>query len=113
MPLLQSESPYKTITAVFVAWKVLLLAVAAGSQVGATYDTSSSLLILHPHTEDNSSLVRTFITRLVSWDAIYFVKAAQRGYLFEQEWAFGSALPTCISLIIRGLRSSFLAAPSP
>lgn len=106
MPLLQKGSPYRTVTIVFVAWKVLLLAVAAGSQVSPTYDSSSSLLILHPRTADDGSLVRRLITRLVSWDAIYFVKAVQRGYLFEQEWAFGSALPTCISLIIRGRLSS-------
>ncbi|CAN8098103.1 unnamed protein product [Discula destructiva] len=103
MPVLKTDSSYRSITVVFVAWKVLLLAVAAASQVGPTYDTSSSLLTLSPFTNEASTYASNLVTRLVSWDAIYFVKAAQRGYLFEQEWAFGSALPTCISLVIRAL----------
>lgn len=102
MSVLQNDSPYRTLTIVFVAWKVLVLAVAAGSQVGPTYDTSSGLLTLSPHGGDDSTRVRNLTARLVSWDAIYFVKAAQRGYLFEQEWAFGSALPTCISFLVGG-----------
>lgn len=86
--------PLTTLTAAFVSWKAVLVAIAAGSRVGPTYDTSSSLLV--PDSQP------TLLTRLSSWDAIYFLRAAERGYLFEQEWAFGSALPNCISLIIRG-----------
>ncbi|KAF3761275.1 family 76 glycosyltransferase [Cryphonectria parasitica EP155] len=51
--------------------------------------------------------------RLTSWDAIYFIKAAERGYLFEQEWAFGPALPTCISLLNQALTSLGLLGSSP
>lgn len=83
-----------TLTAAFLSWKAVLLAIAAGSRVGPTYDTSSALLV--PDSQP------TLLTRLSSWDAIYFLRAAERGYLFEQEWAFGSALPNCISLITRG-----------
>lgn len=97
MPAVQHAHPYRTLTAVFVAWKAVLLAVAAGSQVGPTYDTSSSLLA-----PDDGAAGPGLVTRLTSWDAIYFVRSAQRGYVFEQEWAFGSALPNCISLISRG-----------
>lgn len=98
MPVLRNDRPYRTLVFVFLGWKVFLLAIAAGSQVGPTYDSSSSLVRLH----DATSPVQALLTRLVSWDAIFFVKAAQRGYLFEQEWAFGPALPTCISSLIRG-----------
>lgn len=98
---INSGSPYTTLTAAFLSWKAVLFAIAAGSRVGPTYDTSSSLLV--------PGSPPTLLTRLSSWDAIYFLKAAQRGYLFEQEWAFGSALPNCVSLIIRGnARSSCL-----
>ncbi|KAI3395231.1 hypothetical protein diail_1657 [Diaporthe ilicicola] len=89
-------SPYTTLTATFFSWKAVLFAIAAGSRVGPTYDTSASLLVPGSHP--------TLLTRLSSWDAIYFLKAAERGYLFEQEWAFGSALPNCIFLIIKALR---------
>ncbi|KAJ4393354.1 ER membrane glycoprotein subunit of the GPI transamidase complex-like protein [Gnomoniopsis smithogilvyi] len=102
MPILKHQSPYWTLTVTFVAWKILLLAIAAGSQVGPLYDTSSSLLTFDPEHGAQTS-IRNLVTRLCSWDAIYFIKNAQRGYLFEQEWAFGSALPTCISLVIRAL----------
>lgn len=103
MPFLAQQSPYRTLTVTFVAWKVLLLAIAAGShQVGPLYDTSSSLLTLST-TEHDETQLRSLVTRLCSWDAIYFIKNAQRGYLFEQEWAFGSALPMSISFVIRGM----------
>jgi phosphatidylinositol glycan class V len=91
---INNGSPFTTLTATFLSWKAVLFAIAAGSRVGPTYDTSSSLLL--PASQP------TLLTRLSSWDAIYFLKDAERGYLFEQEWAFSSALPNCISLIIRG-----------
>lgn len=98
-------SPYATLTATFLSWKALLFAIAAGSRVGPTYDTSSSLLV--------PGSPPTFLARLSSWDAVFFLKAAERGYLFEQEWAFGSALPNCISLITRGRRSPLPPAVRP
>lgn len=98
---INNGTPHTTLTATFLASKTFLFAIAAGSRVGPTYDTSSGLLV--------PGSTPTFLTRLSSWDAIYFLRAAERGYLFEQEWAFGSALPNCISLIIRGnARSSCL-----
>lgn len=99
----------------FWAWKGVLLAIAAGSQVGPSYDTSSSLLTPYPDHQRGSFLGQSLATRLTSWDAIYFVKAAQRGYLFEQEWAFGYALPTCLAFLVRGESPSSLrwSSPSP
>lgn len=103
----QPGHPSATLATVFAAWKLFLLAIAAGSQVGPTYDTSSSLLApdaAGAGAGAGGALGQGLVTRLTSWDAVYFVKSAQRGYLFEQEWAFSSALPNCISLIIRGER---------
>lgn len=94
MPALDHVGHHTTLTLVFVAYKALLLVVAFGSLVGPTYDSSSSLLAL-------DAGPRNLAARLASWDAIYFVKAAERGYVFEQEWAFGSALPACISFLAR------------
>lgn len=102
----QPGHPSATLATVFAAWKLFLLAIAAGSQVGPTYDTSSSLLAPDAAGAGAGAggALQGLVTRLTSWDAVYFVKSAQRGYLFEQEWAFSSALPKCISLIIRGER---------
>lgn len=99
--------PYLTISIVFAAWKAGLFALAAGSQIGPTYDTSSVLLVDPSIDQYGNSpfTVARLLTRLTSWDAIYFVKASQRGYFFEQEWAFGSALPQCISVFVQ--RKSF------
>lgn len=102
MPASQQVHPYRTLAITFVAWKAFLLAIAAGSLVGPTYDTSSSLLTASATGDGHAGPVADLVTRLSSWDAIYFVKAAERGYIFEQEWAFGSALPLCISFLVRG-----------
>ena len=95
---------------VFVAWEVFLLGIAIGSSaVGAAYDTSASLTLEAQPRESaaagassSPNLAHTLVTRLTSWDAIYFVQAARRDYLFEQEWAFGSGLPLVIAALSRG-----------
>ncbi|KAI1880924.1 hypothetical protein JX265_001164 [Neoarthrinium moseri] len=42
-------------------------------------------------------------TKLTRWDAIYFIQSARRGHVFEQEWAFGLALPSVISFLVKGI----------
>lgn len=79
--------PLVTLTGVFALWKTLLL-VIAWSAPGKGYDTSTTLL------PDGNKLVR--------WDAIYFVQMAQRGHVFEQEWAFGVGISTIFSAISSG-----------
>jgi hypothetical protein len=71
--------PIRSLTALFVVWKALLFLIVANCP-GPGYDTSTTLLA----EADESARILKF----VRWDAIYFVRAAERGYLFEQEWAF-------------------------
>lgn len=92
--------PRRSLIAIFVAWKALLLLVAVGSAVGPAYDTSTTLLSQQASTFDESAL--DLGTRLARWDAIYFIENARRGYLFEQEWAFGAGLPTVIATVVQG-----------
>ncbi|KAK0629031.1 GPI mannosyltransferase 2 [Bombardia bombarda] len=102
--------PYRTIIAAFAAWKFFLLAIAAGSSyVGDAYDTSADLLLNNNHNNtvdgSTSNYLGKFASRLTSWDAIYYVTAARRSYHFEQEWAFGSGLPTVIRTILNLLNN--------
>jgi phosphatidylinositol glycan class V len=71
--------PKYSLITIFIAWKLLLLAIAATSP-GSGYDTSTTL---------HASANILFPTKLLRWDAIYFTQIARRGYLFEQDWAFG------------------------
>lgn len=102
-------SPLWTIVRLFALWKGMLVLVAAGSAlVGPVYDTSASLL-LAPASNSSSSM---FLARLSSWDAVYFVQQAQRGYVFEQEWAFGEGLPRIITRALRGMFFFFVLSVS-
>ncbi|KAK8018958.1 GPI mannosyltransferase 2 [Apiospora marii] len=86
----------------FVIWKAVLLLVVAGSSLGGPpYDTSTTLM--SPRALDFNESALDLGTKLTRWDAIYFVQNARRGYLFEQEWAFGSGMPFLISTVIRAL----------
>ncbi|KAI1342967.1 GPI mannosyltransferase 2 [Xylariaceae sp. FL0016] len=92
--------PVRSLVTAFLAWKTFLLIVALGAGVGPAYDTSSTLLY------ERASSAEWFFdlpTRLTRWDAIYFMQMSRRGYLFEQEWAFGSGLPAVISFFTKTL----------
>lgn len=111
--------PYRTLTGVFAAWKLFLAAIVVGSSVGGAYDTSAALAVLGSDGEFDQrapalTVVSRFLARFASWDAVYFVSIAQRGYRFEQWWAFGSGLPIAIRAVIKGWCSSSMAfAGSP
>ena len=104
------DRPILTLTLVFVLWKSLLLLIALTSP-GHGYDTSAYLSFAGNGfgnvengigTTVRSSVeaptlaqkllhrgLNRILTTLYRWDAIYFVEIAERGYKFEQEWAFG------------------------
>ena len=88
----EQRYPRLRLIAYFAAWKTLLLCIAVLSP-GPGYDTSTTLSQssdMLPYFHENSSSVLEFlIGKLVRWDAIYFTQIARRGYLYEQEWAFG------------------------
>jgi hypothetical protein len=78
----------------FMAWKALLILLAVLCP-GPGYDTSGLILLSHGESHRDQFQSSSFLDRLalshVRWDALYFVKAAQRGYVYEQEWAFSRA----------------------
>ncbi|KAI4860731.1 glycosyltransferase family 76 protein [Hypoxylon rubiginosum] len=98
---LDYRNPIPSLIGAFFAWKVFLSAIALGSSVGPAYDTSSTLL--SPEILSSRESPFDLATKLTRWDSIYFIQASRRGYLFEQEWAFGSGLPTVISSLAQVL----------
>ena len=104
------KNPQRTLIEAFAVWKLFLFAISAGSYAaGDAYDTSGSLAVLGGSNDNNITntnqlglVGKSLTARLASWDAVYFVSIARRGYRFEQEWAFGSALPLVIRGIVRG-----------
>ncbi|KAL2020396.1 hypothetical protein VTK56DRAFT_8439 [Thermocarpiscus australiensis] len=93
--------PYRTLLASFAAWKLFLFAIALGSSlVGEAYDTSAGLVVQDHRA---ASAPAGLVARLASWDAVYFVSIARRGYRFEQEWAFGGGLPVLVRGLVSGL----------
>ncbi|KAG9187446.1 phosphatidylinositol glycan, class V [Alternaria panax] len=80
--------------AIFCLWKALLLLLAAFCP-GPGYDTSAVILLdaSSRRHHDFSSLIRheRLTLNLLRWDALYFVKAAERGLVHEQGWAFSGA----------------------
>jgi phosphatidylinositol glycan class V len=94
------ECPIPALAVIFTTWKILLLVVAACSP-GPGYDTSTALFqpYIESATPSHASLLLHYISnKLVRWDAIYFSKISSRGYLFEQEWAFGWGFTRLIAL---------------
>jgi len=101
------ENPRLLLTLCFMAWKLMLLAIALFSP-GQGYDTSTALL--DPNTANctlNSGLrgiINHASNKLVRWDAIYYTQIAKRGYTFEQEWAFGWGFTRLLSTLRPGKR---------
>ncbi|KAK4227567.1 glycosyltransferase [Podospora fimiseda] len=126
----QPSNPYLTILKTFLSWKTFLFSIALGSALltGDAYDTSGSLVVFPAHQGSGAGgtiinpteaavseasgqqqpqgfFLSRVAARFTSWDAIYFVTQAKRGYLFEQEWAFGAGLPSLIRGLLYILRS--------
>lgn len=92
------KRPVRSLATLFVVWKTLLFFVVANCP-GPGYDTSTTLL-----TETAES---ARILKFVRWDAIYFVRTAERGYLFEQEWAFSWGYTRVLKALTSGNVQSF------
>jgi hypothetical protein len=91
---------YKRLAVIFLLWKAVLLTFAAFCP-GPGYDTSA-LILLDPSVarhESFSDLTRRqrLTLNLFRWDALYLVKAAERGKVHEQEWAFSWAYAWLLS----------------
>jgi phosphatidylinositol glycan class V len=89
---------------VFCLWRALLLALAAFCP-GPGYDTSA-LILLDPSTERHRNFLESsrydrLALNLFRWDSAYFVQAAQRDKVYEQEWAFSWAYSKLLSLVAR------------
>lgn len=104
------HSPIASLLTLFTAWKVLLLTLAILSP-GPGYDTSTQLLFRGfgvdstlPSTTTTSGRLAQKLTR---WDGIYFASSAERGYQFEQEWAFGWGFTRAISYLAKRESSFF------
>ena len=89
---LDVNHPYTSLLAAFISWKLLILTIILFSP-GRGYDTSTTVLPSFLDTPIPANFaqraLRHLSTRVVRWDAIYFTQIAQRGYIWEQEWAFG------------------------
>ncbi|PVH89899.1 glycosyltransferase family 76 protein [Cadophora sp. DSE1049] len=101
-------NPIRSLVTLFVGWKTLLLLLSICSP-GLGYDTSTSLFYTEPdHGDQLPFVLRYIVGKLTRWDGIYFVKTSRRGYLFEQEWAFGWGFTRVIALCSQVLRRSGL-----
>ena len=96
--LFSLASPVTSLTTVFVAWKAVLLAFALGAVFGPDYDTSTSLFFDRLY--GSRARVPYLAASLTRWDALYFVQHARQGYVFEQQWAFGAAMPALVRALV-------------
>lgn len=100
------DHPKLSLLLCFLAWKILLLCIAIASP-GPGYDTSTTLLQSEPNSTKAISIspfsLPLRLEKLVRWDAIYFTLTAQRGYTWEQEWAFGWGFTKLIALMSKGI----------
>ncbi|KAL5401694.1 hypothetical protein PMIN03_011302 [Paraphaeosphaeria minitans] len=99
-----SRKPSTRLIQTFFAWKAVLFIVAALSP-GPGYDTSA-LIASNPsssrHVDFHSwSILSRVSLSFFRWDALYFVKSAQRGYHYEQEWAFSWAYSLSLKTLVK------------
>jgi GPI mannosyltransferase 2 len=84
------KNPILQLTFIFALWRTFLFAIALFTP-SPPYDTSASRILTPIHPEDSAivSGLKYFCEKLTRWDGIYYLKVAERGYVNEQEWAFG------------------------
>lgn len=97
-----NASDQRQLLIVFCIWKALLFCLTALCP-SPGYDTSGLILLdSSPSRYANlksSSWFNNFVLNLFRWDALYFVKAAERGLSFEQEWAFSPAFSQLLGIM--------------
>lgn len=109
------HSPIASLLTLFTAWKVLLLTLAILSP-GPGYDTSTQLLFrgfgVNSTLPSTTTINGRLAQKLTRWDGIYFASSAERGYQFEQEWAFGWGFTRAISYLAKRESSFFFRKPN-
>lgn len=100
--LLRLDNPIRSLTLAFWSWKVLVYIVVVACP-GSGYDTSTSLIsyVADPSTVANSESLSGPL-QFARWDSIYYLDIAEKGYLFEQEWAFGWGYTKLLSIFVAG-----------
>lgn len=104
-------SPTFSLILLFLAWKVVLLAIALGTP-GPGYDTSTQLLLegygldggvpnLNASGVPSEGSALRIVESLTRWDAIYFASIGVRGRVYEQEWAFGWGWTELLNFLCR------------
>lgn len=110
--LIRSPKPYLALY--WAAWKFILFVLALASP-GIGYDTSTDVLLaarsIHESPYRKFDPFRYGLQKFVRWDAIYFSQIAQRGHLFEQEWAFGWGFTRLLHWGARGRSRSSTLVP--
>ncbi|EED24390.1 DUF409 domain protein [Talaromyces stipitatus ATCC 10500] len=100
------RNPVRSLLVLFLAWKAILFPIIANCP-GLGYDTSTNLLAsaVAPSLPTWFSVQASSsgIWNFVRWDAIYFVRVAERGYLYEQEWAWGYGYTRLLSFLSSGI----------
>ncbi|KAK9476824.1 hypothetical protein V1514DRAFT_335517 [Lipomyces japonicus] len=84
MSLITHNEDISILSKTFITVKAVMFIIP--QLVVSQYDTSSQLLFTSTNVP---SALNYILARLIVWDPVFFVKIAQRGYVFEQEWAFG------------------------
>ncbi|KAK9450182.1 uncharacterized protein V1518DRAFT_195942 [Limtongia smithiae] len=74
----------RLLTSTFILVKSIIFVIP--QLVLQQYDTSSQLLFVSPKVPE---IVNYVLPRFLVWDTVFFIHIAQRGYVYEQEWAFG------------------------
>lgn len=104
-----TQRPHLCLLVSFVVWKLLLFIIVFVTPSPA-YDTSTTILLRSrdpsQKTTENtlfSALLASAAEKLTRWDALYYVKVAERGYANEQEWAFSWGYTQLVNQVARGV----------
>lgn len=100
------ERPLLNLTLLLILSKVVYIFLACCAP-GPGYDTSTQLTFelfgdgIGSPAAVTQSWPLKLASKLVRWDGIYFVSAAARGQVNEQEWAFGWGFSKLIAILTR------------